>query len=85
MEAGIKRIEDLVGIGQTSEDVPEMQATINGLNELGLKFEQEFWPKLCSPEKAQSMLDAMQTQQQQIAQDFEVGSAELSLLEPHVL
>ncbi len=40
MEAGIKRIEDLVGIGQTSEDVPEMQATINGLNELGLKFEQ---------------------------------------------
>ena len=31
------------------------------------------------------MLDAMQIQQQQIAQDFEVGSAELSLLEPHVL
>ena len=31
------------------------------------------------------MLDAMQTQQQQIAQDFEAESAELSLLESHVL
>ncbi len=31
------------------------------------------------------MLDAMQTQQQQLAQDFEAESAELSLLEAHVL
>ena len=31
------------------------------------------------------MLDAMQTQQHQLAQDFEAGSAELSLLEAHVL
>ncbi len=46
---------------------------------------QEFWPRLCSPEKAQAMLDAMQTQQQQLAQDFEAESAELSLLEAHVL
>lgn len=40
MEACITHIKDSVGIGQTSEDVLEMQATINGLNELGLKFEQ---------------------------------------------
>ena len=46
---------------------------------------QEFWPKLCSPGKAQSMLDAMQTKQQQLAQDIEAESAELSLLEAHVL
>jgi len=46
---------------------------------------QELWPKLCSPGKAQAMLDAMQTQQQQTAQDFEAESAELSLLEAHVL
>lgn len=31
------------------------------------------------------MLDAMQTQQQQLAQDFEAESAELSLLEARVL
>jgi len=31
------------------------------------------------------VIDAMQTQQQQIAQDFEAGCAELSLLESHVL
>ena len=30
-------------------------------------------------------MDALQTQQQQIAQDFEAGCAELSLLESHVL
>jgi len=31
------------------------------------------------------VIDAMQTQQQQIAQDFEAESAELSLLEAHVV
>ena len=46
---------------------------------------QEFWPKLCPAGKAQSVLDAMQTQQQQVAQDFEAGCSELSLLEAHVL
>jgi len=46
---------------------------------------QEFWPKLCPPGKAQSVLNAMQTQQQQIAQDFEAGCVELSFLEAHVL
>ena len=30
-------------------------------------------------------MDALQTQQQQIAQDFEAGCAELSILESHVL
>ena len=48
-------------------------------------FVQEFWPKLCSSEKAQAMLDVMQTQQHQLAQDFEAESAELSLLQAHVV
>jgi len=48
-------------------------------------FLQEFWPKLCSPGRAQSVLNAMQTQQQQLAQDFEAGCVELSPLEAHVV
>lgn len=44
---------------------------------------QEFWPKLCSSGKAQAILAVMQ--QQQLAQDFEAESAELSLLEAHVV
>lgn len=85
MTKGIKHVGCLVRVGQTPETSAEMRATIDAINALGVKFKEEFWPKLCSPGKAQSVMDAMQTQQQQLAQDFEAESAELSLLEAHVL
>ncbi|KAL0046689.1 hypothetical protein WJX82_007293 [Trebouxia sp. C0006] len=62
-----------------------VEAAMDALIILGNEFKEDFWPKLCSPEKAQTVMDALQTQQQQIAQDFEAGCAELSLLESHVL
>lgn len=83
MKKSMKRAECLIRTAQTPESSPEMRATIDAIDTLGSKFKEEFWPKLCSSGKAQAMLAVMQ--QQQLAQDFEAESAELSLLEAHVV
>jgi len=46
---------------------------------------QKLWPKLCKPEKAQAVLEAMQAQQKQVVKQFQEGCAVLPLLEAHMV